>query len=180
MKKLSYKIALGGVIASLALLLMFMTGFGPFFTYICPAFAGCLLTMIVIEISPKWAFVTYAAISILSIFTTPDKEATIIFIFLLGYYPIAKSLIERMKKPIIQWIIKFGVFNVSVISAYWLIINVFGMGQILEDLGDWGKYGIWIFLAFANVVFVVYDIFLTTYVAFYIKWFRPNILKKIK
>lgn len=177
--KNSYKVSLGGVIAAIAVLSMFLTGFGPFLTYVCPMFAGALLIMVVIETSVKWAFATYAAIAILTIFTTPDKEAALLFIFLLGYYPILKSVIERLKSRVFEWVLKLLTFNISVICCYWLVINVFGMGQILEDLGDWGQYGLLVFLGMGNVVFIVYDFFLTSLVAMYTKWFRPKFLRKI-
>ena len=88
MKKTRYKVALGGVIASLALFCMFCTSLAPFLTYAAPMFAGTLMIIMVVEISYSWAFLTYAAISVLSLFITPDKEAAMLFIFLLGYYPI--------------------------------------------------------------------------------------------
>lgn len=179
MNKLSYKVSLGGIIAALALVTMFLTGFGPFLTYLCPAVAGGLLIMVVIEISAKWAFATYVAISILSLLMTPDREAAMLFIFLLGYYPIIKSKLEKIKNPVVEWITKMGIFNLSVISAYVIIIQVFGMGQLLESVGDWGKYGVLIFLGCANVVFVMYDIALSGIISTYITTFRPKFLRKI-
>ena len=180
MKKSSYKVALGGVIASLCTLIMFLTGFGPFLTYLCPMCAGALLVVIVIEISKKWALATYAAICILSIFITPDKEAALLFIFLFGYYPILKSLLEKVPSRVLEWICKLAVFNISVVSAYLLIIYVFGMNQFLDSLGNWGKYGLGFFMLFANVSFVLYDFSLSNLIEAYIKWFRPKFLRKFK
>lgn len=180
MKKLSYKVSLGGVIAAIALFAMFLTGFAPFFTYICPMAAGLLMIMISIEISPKWAIVTYAAISLLSIFITPDKEAAVIFIFFFGHYPITKIALEKIKSRVVEWIAKMAVFNACVISGYWLIINVFNMTAILDDLGQYGQYALLIFLLCANAVFVLYDFTVSSCVAAYIKWFRPKFLKKLK
>lgn len=177
MKKLSYKVALGGVLASIALLSMFLTGFGPFLTYICPMFAGMLMIIIVVEVSPAWAFATYIAISILSVFMTPDKEANLIFIFILGYYPILKVILERLKSKILEYLLKFLIFNVAVLSCYWLLINIF-MLNVLQDLSDWGKYGVLAFLGFANIVFLIYDFFLSSVANFYCKWFRKKVLRK--
>lgn len=180
MKKLSYKVALGGVIASISMLIMFMTGLLPFLQYFCPMCAGALMIMIVVEVSKKWAFATYCAIAILSIFITPDKEAALLFIFLFGYYPILKSILESVKSRVLEWILKIMVFNISVVSAYLLIINVFGMAQVLEDFGDWGKYGIIIALIFANGAFIMYDFALSGVIDTYIKSFRPTFLRKFK
>lgn len=180
MKKLSYKVALGGVLASISLFIMFLTGFGPFFTYLCPMCAGALLIVLVIEVSKKWALAAYAAVALLSIFTTPDKEAAMIFIFLFGYYPILKSVLEKIPNRALEWAAKVVVFNIAVISAYALIINVFGMTQFLDSFADWGKYGIGFFLLAANVCFVLYDFALSSIVDAYIKWFRPKFLRKFK
>ena len=180
MKKLSYKVALGGVIASVEVFIMFLTGFGPLFEYICPMFAGTLMIMIVIEVSKEWAFATYAAVAMLTIFITPDKEATMLFIFLFGYYPILKSIIEKIKSRFVEWVIKITVFNVAVICSYWILINVFGAGQVLDSLGDWGKYGLLVFLGLGNISFIMYDVFwLSSAVNLYVKWFRPKFLRKI-
>ena len=67
----------------------------PLLVYALPALAGSLLVIIVIEISMKWAFVTYTTVGILSLFTTSNKEAAVLFIMYLGYYPIVISLFEK-------------------------------------------------------------------------------------
>ena len=179
MKKTSFKVALGGIIASIALFVMFCTSLAPFLTYTAPMFAGTLMIIIVVEISCGWAFLTYAAISVLSLFITPDKEATMLFIFLLGYYPIMKALIEKLRNRLAEWGIKILLFNVTTVSCYWLIINLFNMQEVFDSLNDFGKYSIPIFILAANVVFVIYDLFLNTMAASYINWFRPKFLRKI-
>ena len=176
----SYRIALGGVTAALALVIMFLTGLGPFLTYVCPMFAGVLMVMIMDQTGEKWAYVTYASIGLLSLFITPDKEAAMLFIFLFGYYPIAKMRLDKIKLVIPRILLKLVVFNISVIVCYWLIMNVFGMGDVLDSLGDFGKYGQWIFLGISNLVFLMYDFFLTQATTVYTKWFRPGFIDKLK
>lgn len=178
MKGLSYRVALGGVLCSLALLAMFMTGLAPFFTYLCPMFAGGLVVVLLIEAGAKWATAAYVAVAILSVFTTPDKEAAMIFLFLFGHYPIVKVYLEKIPSRLWEYAAKLGLFNVCSVSCYWVIINVFGIGQLLESLGDWGQYGLLIFLGLANLVFLMYDYCITSGVRWYIDSFRPKYLKK--
>ena len=180
MKKVSFKVSLGGIISAICLFLMFMTGFMPLLVYALPAIAGALLVVIVIEINRKWAFVTYASISILSLFITPDKEAAILFIFFMGYYPIIKSLIEKIKNPVFEWASKLILFNVAIIIAYKIIINIFGIVDITKELSFLGKYSMLGLLVMANIVFVIYDIALTRAISSYITWFRPKILRKFR
>ena len=93
--KVSFVVSLGGIISAFCLFSMFLTGVMPMFVYTLPALAGALLIIIVIELGVKWAFVTYSTVGILSLFITPDKEAAVMFIMFLGYYPIVKSFFEK-------------------------------------------------------------------------------------
>lgn len=178
MKRLSYRIALGGVLSSLGLLAMFMTGLAPFFTYLCPMIAGGLVAILLIEAGTKWAVASYAAVAILSVFTTPDKEAAMIFVFLFGHYPIVKVYLEKIPSRFLEYAVKLAIFNVCSVSCYLVVIYVFGIGQFLESLGDWGQYGLLIFLALANLVFLMYDYCITAGANWYIDFFRPKYLKK--
>ncbi len=178
MKKTSYKVALGGVLASIALFILFTTGLAPFLTYVAPMFAGMLTIMVIVEVSYGWAFLMYAAVAVLSILITPDREAAFLFIFFFGYYPIVKGLIEKLKSHPIQWIIKILCFNISVISCYWVMINLFNMSEVFESINEFGKYSILIFLAAANFTFWIYDWFLASVAKAYTEWFRPKFLRK--
>ena len=65
-------------------------------------------------------------------------------------------------------------------AAYWVIVNVFGITEILEEFGDFGKYSVLVLLAFANVFFVIYDGAVKNITLAYRNWFRPKILKKVR
>ena len=60
-----YKVALGGVISSLCIMSMFLTGVIPFLSLTLPMICGLLITIIVVEVNPSWAFMTYIAVSLL-------------------------------------------------------------------------------------------------------------------
>lgn len=179
-KKVSFRVAFGGIVAALCLVLMFMTGLIPVLVYTLPAVAGVLLVSVVIEIDKKWALITYAAVGLLSLLITPDREAAILFIFFMGYYPIIKAIIEKIKSRILEWAIKIIIFNVAIISAYVIIINVFGIKDVMEQVPFFGKYSSLVLLALGNVVFVIYDIAVTRLISAYINWFRPKFINKIR
>jgi hypothetical protein len=179
-KKVSFKVSLGGIVSSICLFAMFLTGIMPLFVYALPAAAGTLMIIIVIEISRSWAFVTYISVGLLSLLITPDKEAAILFILFFGYYPIMKSLLEKLKSKLIEIVSKLAIFNCGIVAAYFLLIHVMGMAEVLENLGEYGEYGAYILLAVGNAIFVVYDIALTQLISSYMNWFRPKILRKLK
>ena len=78
----SGKIALGGLLTALGVVLMFLTGLIPIGTYALPAIAGVLLIVAVIEIGAKWAWMIYAAVAVLSLLFAADKEAALLFVLL--------------------------------------------------------------------------------------------------
>lgn len=167
--KQSSKIALGGIIAALSVVLMFLTGLIPFLTYALPAVAGVLLTLTVIEINKKWSFFIFAAISILSLLVVPDKEAAMMYVGFFGYYPIIKSVLECKLPKALEWVLKLVIFNAAVILSYCIIIYVFGIP--LDELQEYGKYSLLILLGGANIVFLLYDYCLTKMIDLYLsKW----------
>lgn len=180
MKKISYKIALGGVLASVCILMMFMTAVFPVLNYVLPVFAGTLIAVAAIEISTSWGFATFAAVAVLSVFVTPDKEAAILFIMFFGYYPVLKFHIDKIKAGIIRWVIKIAVFNVAIITAYYIIIYITGAVDFFEEFDFLGQYAVEIVLAIGNVFFILYNYTVSSIVTCYLNWFRPTFLDKIK
>ena len=149
----------------------------PYFTYAVPAVTGLLTMMLVIEINVKWAFVAYIAASVL-VFIFAEPESKLMYICLFGYYPIVKALIERINKPVIEWILKLAVFNVAAIMIYAVFAGMFGVS--IDDFSTLGKYGAYIFLGFGNAVFVLYDITVSRLSGTYIYRIHPKVKKLLK
>ena len=76
----------------------------PYLTYAIPAVAGLFIMAVVIELDVKWAFLSYTSSAVL-VFLFAEMESKLMYVFFLGYYPIVKALLERMRKPLIEWII---------------------------------------------------------------------------
>lgn len=165
MKRQSTKVALCGIISSVSVVLMFMTGLVPFLTYTLPAVSGALLAIIVIEINKKWATGAYIAISLLSLLIVANKEAAMFFVAFFGYYPIIKEVIENKLPKILEWVVKLLLFNVAAVAAYAVIIYVFGIP--FDELEEYGKYSVLILLAMGNVIFVLYDYCMTSLITLY-------------
>lgn len=174
----AFKVALGGVVSALSVVLMFSTGLIPTLTYAIPAMAGMLLIVISIEISPKFATVVYVAVSMLSLLVVADKEAAVMYAAFFGYYPIIKGFIEKKLSGIVEWIVKCVIFNIAVISAYFVVSKIFMISY--EDLGSLGKYAMPVFLVICNIVFALYDIALTRLLSAYIYNWRKYIKRMFK
>lgn len=174
----NFKVALGGVMAALSLVVMLLTGFIPIGTYACPALAGIFLTVIVIELGAKWAWAVFAVISILSLLFAGDKEAALYFVMFFGFYPILKARIESLAKKWPQRILKLAVFNASMVAAFFLALYVFSVPA--DEFVLFGIYIPWLFLIAGNLFFIVYDIAVTRLVILYVHAWRKHLLKGIR
>ena len=172
----SAKTAIGGMTAALSVVLMLPSVMG-LWTYALPAFAGILVMFTIIEIDKKWASGIFVAVSLLSLMLLPNKEAAVFYLCFFGNYPIIKCLLEGKKIPrVLEYIIKFIVFNAEVLLAGFIMVKVFGMpmAELLGTEGEkafWVEYALPIVLAVGNMTFLLFDKLLTMMVTIYlIKW----------
>lgn len=173
-----YNSALGGVISALCLMLMFMTSLSPLLYLVMPMLAGLLLIAMIEEAGTGQALLTYAAVSILSMMVTFNKESALMFIMFFGYYPIAKVYIDKVKPKLIRNLIKLTLYNVCIISEFLIAIYLFGITDMIDEMNDMGKYGLLAMLGLSNVTFLVYDNAVISCTKLYKRWFRPKILCK--
>ncbi len=176
--KTSYKVSLGGIIGALSLVLMLLTSIIPFGTFAFPALAGMMLVCIVIELGYSWAFIVYAVVSALSILFLTDKEAGLYYIVFLGFYPIIKGIIEKLKSRVLQYIVKYAVFNICMVIAFYLSIFVFSIPK--ESFNIFGLYLPWVFLLLGNMVFIVYDLCVSKVVTIYLLKIHKKLSNKTK
>lgn len=164
-KNLASKVALGGVATALSMVLMLIAGVTSTLVYAIPMFVGMLLIVLVIETGKGLATAVYIAVSILSLLILGNKEAAIMYVAFFGYYPILKGIIERYSKTVLSWIIKYMVFNIAMVGAYFIITKIFMIS--FEDIASFGKWALPLLLFAGNVVFAMYDVLLTRLITIY-------------
>lgn len=168
---------MGGIASALCLLLMLLTII-PIATYTMPALAGMVLIVVVIENGYSTAWMVYAAVGFLSMFICPDKEAAMLFVGFFGFYPILKGKLEKIRVRAGEYAVKFLIFNVAMIANYLVIIYLFGMQEVLEEVGPLGQYSALVLLALGNVVFFVYDLALSKIIMAYKYVLRKKIFRR--
>ena len=174
----SFKVAYGGMIVALSLVAMFATVLFPYAEYALPAIAGVFLIGLVVDFGFRTAVVAYVAVSLLSAMIVPNKEAVVLSITFLGYYPILKGNLEQLKSRIVEWCVKFGIFNFAVLLSYYLMLYVFGLKEVISEVEAF-RFGIWVLWILANVVFLIYDFALTRLISFFICRIRPKYLRNL-
>ena len=92
-------VALGGILAALAVVIMAMGPLLPVATYVCPMLCALLLQVVLKTCGSRIAWAWYGAVALLSLLLAPDKEAAVVFTFL-GYYPIVKPIAKEINRGI--------------------------------------------------------------------------------
>ena len=145
--------ALGGVMAALAVVLMSMGTLIPIATYSCPVLCALLLQLVLKTCGSRIAWAWYGAVSILSLLMAPDKEAAAVFLAL-GYYPILKPRLDRLKG---KWIWKGILFNAVILLTYWLLMRLLGFDQLAAEFSKMGMVMTVLMLILGNVTFFLLD-----------------------
>lgn len=156
MREKSKKMALGGMLAALALVIMCMGGMIPVATYVCPMVCTLLLQTVLVICGQRVAWCWYAVVSILAVLMGPDKEAALMFVFL-GYYPNVKPKLDRKR---VKWLWKLLLFNTMTAATYGVLIHVLGMAQLAAELQELGAVLVAVMLVLGNVTFILLDMLL--------------------
>ena len=146
-------IALGGVLAALAVVIMSMGTLIPVATYVCPMLCALILKLVLRTCGKRIAWAWYGAVALLSVLMAPDKEAAAVFVCI-GYYPVVKPSLDRRKLP---WLWKGLLFNASILLMYWLLMHLFGLEQVTAELEGLGIAMTAVLLILGNITFFLLD-----------------------
>lgn len=169
--------ALGGLLTALTFIILYLTLLIPTNTLTLFTLASFMVPIALIRSNLKTAILVYVCSSLLSVIILPI-HISLMYIIFFGCYGLIKSLIEKLDKLPLEWILKLVYFNV-------VFIICFNMIQILLDpnffdtLKNLAKQfipnipnGYFILLwLFGQVTFVVFDYALTLLIDMYFKYF---------
>ena len=154
MKRIQAKsVALGGMMAALALVIMCLGGLIPVATFVCPMLCMLILQFVAQICGSRLGWAWYGAVAILSLLMGPDKEAAAVFAFL-GFYPLVKPKLDTWKLGLV---LKLLLFNGAIGLMYWVLIHLFGMAQVAAEYQELGMVMTAVMLALGNVVFFLLD-----------------------
>lgn len=172
MQSKSSRVALGGIVAALCVTAMFLTGVLPALYIAAPMGTGMLMLILVEEVSVSWAWLTYVAVSLLSMIVTFDKEAALMFVLFFGYYPILRMYLEKIPLKALKVLLKQALFNVFIVTDYWITVYILG----LPTFEDTMPYMYVILIVSGNLLFLMYDRLLSRMHWFYKRVFVRKIL----
>lgn len=151
------KIALGGMLAAVAVVIMLLGGMIPFATFVCPMLCIVLQYIVYRCCGRRIAWTWFCVVALLGALLGPDKEAALIFC-MLGFYPIVKPWLEKSK---LHWLWKGILFNGVVALLYGLFLRLLGLGHVTEEYRTMGTVGLAVSLVLGNACFFLLDRLLT-------------------
>ncbi len=165
-------IALGGVLTALNIIILYMSVLLNFNKLFFLFIASCVVITSIIMTDRKFAFISYLATSLLSLFLlSANIGVVIVYILIFGAYPFIKLFLESCRNAPIEFLLKLLYINLGVLVSFLLYSKLFA------DIFSF-KFTVVIVIIVLQVLFIVYDYALTTYVVFISKKLKP--LKKNK
>ncbi len=149
--KRALAVALGGSLAALSLLLLYLATLMPSGRVGLVAVAGLVPAVGVISGGLSCGFLCYGATGLLALLLLPDKGCALLYALFFGLYPMVKYAIERLRKLPWELLLKLCWFNLV------LSVLVFGFSTLLFPLLPAVLQHILPVYLVGNVVFLIYD-----------------------
>lgn len=146
-------LALCGVLAALAVVLLCLGGVIPGAVFCAPILAMAVLLPVREEMGPKAAGTAYAAVSILALLLVPDRETALVYVFF-GWYPILRPRIAALPSLLLRVLARLAVCSIVSLTLYGLALRLMGL---TEDLLESAWYLNAALLVIGNAVFLLMD-----------------------
>lgn len=173
-RRQSMMVAFCGMAAGLSMVIMLLGGVIPVATYAVPMLCGLLLLPILLEFGEKAAWATFFAVAALALMLDFDKEAAFFYLFI-GYYPIVKWKLDKIKRKGLRLLAKIALFTVSMAVMYALLELLFPVLKVLQDFEEMGVFLSVLFLAAYDCCMLLYDRLLIGCVMIYANKIKPKL-----
>lgn len=168
--KKSKAVATSGVLAALAVVILLLGSLIELLDLSAAAMASLVIMVAVIDLGIGYAAGVYAVAAVLSVLLFP-KTATIVFAAFVGYYPIVKVYLDRIKPRLLQYTVKLVLFNTFLFAILWLVEQLLGAGN------DWSALGVPLYVL-GNLTFLVFDLAIARLSLFYIHKIKRRFQKR--
>lgn len=158
------------MLAALAVVILLLGSLIELLDLSAAAMASLVIMVAVIDLGIGYAAGVYAVAAVLSVLLFP-KTATIVFAAFVGYYPIVKVYLDRIKPRLLQYTVKLAIFNAFLFGILWLVEQLLGAGN------DWSALGVPLYVL-GNLTFLVFDLAIARLSLFYIRKIKSRFQKR--
>lgn len=154
--------ALAAVLAALSVALLYAGSVLPTGRLALVAIASLLPAAAVIEGSVGLGALVYLASALLALLLLPDKTCAVAYALVLGWYGPVKSLIERIDRLWLEWLVKLALFGAVAAVFY------FAFGAMFAALLPFARLPLRVLIIpVLLAAFVLYDIAFTGLIGVY-------------
>ena len=163
------EIARGGLLAAVAVALLYIGGAATYMGVACCVAAGVTSAVpLVRRARLRTAVLLYAAVAVLSALLVPRKVMAVAYVLFCGLYPIVKFCVECYVPRRRQMDLKLAYFNIMLVIAAALAIFIF-LPQF--SLSGFRLLAVWVA---ANIAFIIYDVALSRLIALLRRGLPPD------
>ena len=173
-RRQSLMIAFCGMAAGLSIVIMLLGGVIPVATYAVPMLCGLLLLPILLEFGQAAAWATFFAAAALALLLDFDKEAAFFYLFI-GYYPIVKWRLDRIRGKIRRTLLKLLLFTAAIAAMYALLALLFPLAEMTREFQEMGLWMTVLFVVLFDFCMLLFDRALLIAVAVYANRVRPKL-----
>lgn len=171
MKDKTRSIALSAMCSALAVIILILAAVIPSGRLALTAVAGLAMILVVLRCGLAYAFGAFIVSGLLALLLSPLKGCALLYLLFLGWYPIVKSPVERIRKRPYEWALKLVVFNAAFAVAFFLMKEILYADMSMPLLQGWFAALFWLA---ANVIFVLYDLAIGQLIAIYLNKFAKK------
>ena len=135
------------------------------------ALSSLLCGVCICQYGIRYGMAVYIGSSLLSLLLIPNRMFTMVYVLFIGYYPLIKLLIERLKKLWLEWLLKVLFFNLILVLLYWVFKIFFMPGLDSAVVSLVFKYIGWVVVGL-EVVFVLYDLAFSYMIGYFNQFVR--------
>ena len=187
MNKTTRKISFAALLTALTIIFLYASALFPSGQLGFIAAASLFTAAAIIETGISGGLIVFLGSSILAELLLPNKGLLLLYILFFGYYPIVKSLVEKLGSMLLEWVLKLVIFNIALSVVCFVLSNIiFGvsipdMKAVLVFLDiifnvSAPKWNTIILYIAGNMVFQVFDFGLSKLIWFYIE----RVSKKVR
>lgn len=170
---MSRRIALGGILTALCVLLNYVAAFMPSGKLGIYVLSSLAIAAAIVELDIKGATTVYAASAILIFLLSGNINTLLLFTLFFGIYPIVKYYAEKQRRASVEMLIKYIGFNVLAVLGYFVYWMIFGISPVsLNILSPWMIAGV---ILGAEVIFLIYDYVLSRLIRYYINRIKTGL-----
>jgi hypothetical protein len=170
MKKTTRNMAIAAVMTAFTVVFLYIAALLPMEQIGIIALSSLFGIAAVIEGGISADILVFIGSSIIGALIVPNKPMIHFYVLFFGYYPIVKSLAEKLRNNILKWAVKLAVFNLA-LTALWFFASFLILNPTILQMGTGLIY------LLGNLVFVVYDIGLSRLISFYIVRISKHVKK---